>query len=196
MKFKVLLRNNGTPTRYFLDENDLDGLASGYGWERIADPDRKNAWMVSYRRHDCRLNFWLTTGTCGSYLDHPKQGKTQLFRRKIEPNEAIAIFQNPRVHTPKGYQTKKNSNSHVHKIEKDNDANNGYFEEQKYEAGARSKRGRGRNRMEDSDEDVSFMGEDDEDEEEDLRPTKKSKISCKHGVHCRDDSCPFEHRCR
>lgn len=77
--------------------------------------------MASYRRGACRLNFWLTTGTVGSYLDHPRQGKTQLFRRDIDLNyEAEAIFQNPRVpHTGRGYSyrraTRNGNNGRDHK---------------------------------------------------------------------------------
>ena len=38
-------------------------------------------------------------------LKHPRQGKTQLFRRGIESYEELAaIFENPRTHTGKGYQ--------------------------------------------------------------------------------------------
>ena len=56
-----------------------------------------------------QLNIWCTTGTVGSYLWHPKQGKTQLFRREISTwTELDAILQNPRVHTDKGFKTKKN----------------------------------------------------------------------------------------
>ena len=56
-----------------------------------------------------KLNIWCTTGTVGSYLKHPKQGNTQLFRREISTwTELDAILQNPRVHTDKGFQTKKN----------------------------------------------------------------------------------------
>ena len=38
-----------------------------------------------------------------SYLDHPGQGKSQLFRRTVTLGEAAAIFANPRVHTGRGY---------------------------------------------------------------------------------------------
>jgi len=52
-----------------------------------------------------KLNIWCTTGTVGSYLKHPKQGNTQLFRRQISTwSELNSILENPRVHTDKGYQ--------------------------------------------------------------------------------------------
>lgn len=56
------------------------------------------------------LSFWLSTGTVGSYLEHPKQGKTQLFRRKVTFAEAEELFENPRKHTGMGYHEKKELN--------------------------------------------------------------------------------------
>ena len=51
-------------------------------------------------------NIWCTTGTVGSYLNHPTKGKTQLFRRNVHSlHELYSILDNPRVHTDKGYHT-------------------------------------------------------------------------------------------
>jgi hypothetical protein len=88
-----------TATRQGLDENRLDGLAKNiHGWEKLST-DRSTAAMASYSRQDMRLNFWLSTRTVGSYLDHhPHQEKTQLYRREVDMEEAEAIFVNPRVH--------------------------------------------------------------------------------------------------
>ena len=59
-----------------------------------------------------KINVWCTTGTVGSYLKHPKQGNTQLFRRDIASwGELDKILDNPRVHTTKGYQRKKERKS-------------------------------------------------------------------------------------
>ena len=89
-----------------LNESELDYSAETRGWDKIyglpASPP-----MASYRREGVRLNFWLTTGTVGSYLEHPRQGKTQLFRRDVTMSEANDVFNNPRKHTGRGYQTKK-----------------------------------------------------------------------------------------
>ena len=89
-------------TSAILDEYRLDAIATSNGYSKL-DATSSTAPMASYRRGACRLNFWLTTGTVGSYLDHPRQGKTQLFRRDIGMEEAEAIFQNPRIHTGRGY---------------------------------------------------------------------------------------------
>jgi len=53
-----------------------------------------------------RINVYWTTGTVGTCLAHPTQGKTQLFRRNINIGELEDIFRNPRVHTGIGYHTK------------------------------------------------------------------------------------------
>ena len=87
-----------------LQESELDALASGKGWEKL---QVRQPAMASYRKDGVRLNFYLSTGTVGSALDHPRQGKTQLFRRNVQDaNEAAAFFDDPRQHTGKGYQTK------------------------------------------------------------------------------------------
>ena len=54
--------------------------------------------MVQYRKPDnSKLNFWLATGIVGSYIDHPKQRKTQLFRREVTMEECDMVFQDPKI---------------------------------------------------------------------------------------------------
>ena len=54
-----------------------------------------------------QLQVWYTTHTVGSALDHPVQGKTQLFRQAIDfDTELEDLFKNPRKHTGRGYQTR------------------------------------------------------------------------------------------
>ena len=90
-----------------LNESELDYMAETRGWEKI-DGLPAQPPMASYRNEagDIRLNFWLSTGTVGSYLEHPRQGKTQLFRRKIGMSMASSIFNDPRQHTGRGYHQK------------------------------------------------------------------------------------------
>eukprot|EP00523_Entomoneis_sp_CCMP467_P014636 CAMPEP_0168772292 /NCGR_PEP_ID=MMETSP0725-20121227/3881_1 /TAXON_ID=265536 /ORGANISM="Amphiprora sp., Strain CCMP467" /LENGTH=484 /DNA_ID=CAMNT_0008821805 /DNA_START=1 /DNA_END=1456 /DNA_ORIENTATION=- len=63
-----------------------------------------------------RFNVYYTTGTVGTCLNHPRQGRTQLFRRNVRTLEDLReIFQKPRVHTGKGYQRRPiDSHSHQH----------------------------------------------------------------------------------
>ena len=97
--------NSGWP----LNEASLDQMAQQYGWTKL-QTETGNVPMASYRRDSSRLNFWLSTGTVGSYLDHPNQGKTQLFRRDVTMREAEDLFSNPRQHTGRGYQRRSHQN--------------------------------------------------------------------------------------
>ena len=58
------------------------------------------------------MRVWWRTQTVGTYLCHPKQKKTQLFRKNINTyTELDVIFKNPRVHTDKGHQRKTETHS-------------------------------------------------------------------------------------
>ena len=79
-------------------------LARVYGWREIrTDPVEL---MVSFSRKGVRLNVWWTRMTVGTALMHPKIGTTQLFRRNVSMETLEKIFENPRVHTGKGYYRK------------------------------------------------------------------------------------------
>jgi len=66
--------------------------------------------LASYRKHygggPCRINVYISTMTVATALNHPKKGKTQLFRKRVSYPLLIQIFENPRVHTNKGYRQK------------------------------------------------------------------------------------------
>jgi len=59
--------------------------------------------------NDVRINVYYTTGTVGTCIDHPHQGKTQLFRRCVTVQILKQIFDNPRIHTDKGYKRKRDN---------------------------------------------------------------------------------------
>jgi hypothetical protein len=103
----VVQRDHGSS--WPLNESELDSMGETRGWDKIeglpAQPPMAS-YRMQYGDGIIRLNFWLSTGTVGSYLDHPRQGKTQLFRREITMSGAAEIFDNPRQHTGKGYHTK------------------------------------------------------------------------------------------
>ena len=96
--------------RYALDGKRLDVLANQYVYSKLATSSSTTP-MASYLRGACRLNFWLTTGTVGSYIDHPRQRKTELFRRHVKMNEAEAIFRNPRINIGRGDSSSSRSNN-------------------------------------------------------------------------------------
>ncbi len=68
--------------------------------------ERTDALMASYRRGDARLSFYLSTGTVASFIDHPTQSKSQLFRREINQDGATALLDNLWQHTGVGYHTR------------------------------------------------------------------------------------------
>ncbi|KXZ51160.1 hypothetical protein GPECTOR_13g647 [Gonium pectorale] len=64
---------------------------------------------VAFYENDAgvKLDYYYTTGTTKTSMDHPKRGSTQLFRRDLSEREYNAVLDNPRVHTGKGYYTKR-----------------------------------------------------------------------------------------
>jgi hypothetical protein len=49
-------------------------------------------------------------GTVKNSMDHPSQGKTQMFTRDLDDSQFQSVCQNPRAHTGQGYQTKSSKN--------------------------------------------------------------------------------------
>lgn len=77
---------------------------------------------ISFRRKDgsgARINVYYTTGTVGTALEHPKSGKTQLFRRNVDITELLEIFLNPRVHTGAGYYQRKQQELAMHRAKEE-----------------------------------------------------------------------------
>lgn len=88
---------------------NINFLAKVYGWVQIPVTG-----MLSFRRKKTRINIWLDkfgTLTVGTALEHPVQGKTQLFRKRVDDRLLEAIFDNPRVHTTAGYKKKVDTNA-------------------------------------------------------------------------------------
>lgn len=80
-------------------------LAGKHNW--IALTYQKNIGMLSFVKGEQRVNIYYTKMTVATCVEHPKQGKTQLFRRNVSLEELEKIFINPRVHTRKGYYTRR-----------------------------------------------------------------------------------------
>ena len=53
-----------------------------------------------------KLDWYFTTATIKTSLDHPIQGKTQLFAKQCTPDLYSKVLANPRTHTGKRYQRK------------------------------------------------------------------------------------------
>lgn len=89
-----------------IEKRDLDKLAKKYGWDFL--DEQPNIGLVSYEKlvggWPARVNVYTSKMTVATCLDHPKQGKTQLFRRNVDARMLEKIFENPRVHTDRGYK--------------------------------------------------------------------------------------------
>ena len=86
-----------------MDEEGIIFVAKTYGWVRLPSRDID----FSFTRKGTRINIWYAkngTFTVGTALEHPRQGKTQLFRRNVSPKLLERILDYPRVHTNKGYK--------------------------------------------------------------------------------------------
>jgi len=83
---------------------DVIALAKSKNWQIISE--QHNIGMVSFLKDSIRINVYYTKMTVATCLNHPKKGKTQLFRKNVTIEELKLIFENPRIHTKKGYYTK------------------------------------------------------------------------------------------
>ena len=67
---------------------------------------QENIGLISYSDGSTRINIYLSKMTVSTCLNHPKKGKTQLFRKNVTKEMLSQIFEYPRKHTGKGYYTK------------------------------------------------------------------------------------------
>lgn len=65
---------------------------------------QKNIGMLSFTKADVRINIYLTKMTVCTVVPHPKKGTNSLYRRNVSLELLKQIFENPRVHTNKGYR--------------------------------------------------------------------------------------------
>ena len=69
--------------------------------------DRGDGQKIFLERHmqgqRFEMHVWCTSGTVGTFLDHPHQGPTQLFRRNLDWSGLRRVLHNPRAHTGEGY---------------------------------------------------------------------------------------------
>ena len=87
-------------------ESMVQSLATELGWQQEASQDPS---LLRFTRASTQelVHVWFTTGTVGTYVTHPTQGKTQLFRREMTFGDLRRIFLNPRIHTGSGYHQKQ-----------------------------------------------------------------------------------------
>lgn len=80
-----------------LDVAQVRRLAAREGWTEVQF--NQQSAVLGFKRGDQRVNVYYSTGTVGTCLDHPRAGKTQLFRRNRTLGDLKQIFRNPRAHS-------------------------------------------------------------------------------------------------
>jgi len=88
-----------------MTNQEITDIAVKNGWTFLEY--QENIGMLSYVKEDMRINVYTTKMTIATCINHPKSGKTQLYRRNVwRKDELNRIFLKPRVHTGKGYFNK------------------------------------------------------------------------------------------
>lgn len=89
-----------------MTDTEIVDLAEKHGW--VVIPEVKDPYLISFHKivgeRPARINVWPGKMTVGTYITHPKQGKTQLFRKYVDRKLLESIFKNPRVHSQRGYR--------------------------------------------------------------------------------------------
>lgn len=90
------------------DIKQIEALARKHGWSFL--DYQPNIEMLSFHKtiNDsfARVNIYITKMTVATAIDHPKQGKTQMFRKRVGIELLEKLFANPRYHSGKGYRYK------------------------------------------------------------------------------------------
>jgi hypothetical protein len=60
-----------------------------------------------FEKDGVKLDWYFTTATIKTSLDHPRQGRTQSFGSRVDPETYRAILENPRAHTGQRYQQRQ-----------------------------------------------------------------------------------------
>lgn len=74
--------------------------------KKLLQKIQENIGMVSFIKSDKKINIYLKRMTVVTCINHPKKGKTQLFRKNCTFKEIEYIFNNPRTYNGKGDYTK------------------------------------------------------------------------------------------
>ena len=84
---------------------DICFLAKVYGWE--LDYNNPEFGELRFSKGSCSLAIWCGKMMVQTVLVHPKLGETKLFRKRVSMGLLEEIFNNPRVHTNRGYMRKR-----------------------------------------------------------------------------------------
>jgi hypothetical protein len=78
-------------------------------FERLFDDADGNAGAVAAGA--VKLDWYYTTGTVKTSMDHPSRGRTQLFGSRVTPELYQQILANPRQYTNVRYRTRRGNNN-------------------------------------------------------------------------------------
>ncbi|KAG2424015.1 hypothetical protein HXX76_014840 [Chlamydomonas incerta] len=82
-----------------------DAAPEQAGWQYTGH--NSNSRVAFYENPSgVKMDYYYTTGTVKTSMDHPARGSTQLFRRDLSDNQYNAVLDNPRTHTGQGYYRK------------------------------------------------------------------------------------------
>lgn len=90
--------------KYKICIDKIKRIAKEKGYSQICF--QENIGLISFGIDGVRINIYLTKMTVSTCLNHPKKGKTQLFRKNVDEKTLIQLFEYPRKHTGKGYYKK------------------------------------------------------------------------------------------
>ncbi|KAA6425571.1 MAG: hypothetical protein FRX49_04468 [Trebouxia sp. A1-2] len=99
--------NGQAPHGYNEGYNNYDPAADG--WTHTGSNDKSR--VDFYERDNTRMDYYPTTGTVKTSMNHPAQGPTQMFRRGLDADSFGKVCNEPRHHTGQGYQTKANQHN-------------------------------------------------------------------------------------
>ena len=94
------------PMDDFPDPTDFDWIFTGSSNNNVEFFER-----IEEDESIVKLDWYFTTGTVKTSLDHPMQGKTQMFASEVDPVTYRHILHDPRAHTNVRYQTRSNKHS-------------------------------------------------------------------------------------
>lgn len=83
--------------------------ATTFGWTFTGSVEESRVEFYEKRLNMgiVKLDFYYTTGTIKTVLQHPTSGRNQLFRAQVSPEQYTAILMNPRAHTGQGYRRRE-----------------------------------------------------------------------------------------
>jgi hypothetical protein len=100
--------------------------ATVYDWSFTGSTDTCEFFEKTFSYGLVKLDFYFTTGTIKTSLNHPTKGRTQLFanRDAITPELYTEILLDPRAHTNVRYQTRNNRDNQRRNNSQTNRGNN------------------------------------------------------------------------